>query len=196
MDMLTLPIFSLFSLDHYHYFQNVLAKYDNFFHESLAYIYIRRSITSLPGSKPVTTVFILFFVLNIQKITLWLCGLYNSEVYLDNIDNFFKTWKEQTNGFTVTPHKCGLGIEETNWLGYWFTPTGHKPSEKCISIILDHKPQTTNHKPPQTSSEWVVSLVRLMLIGSCSLDGPICSNHCLTNQVKIFCWTPEIYIAS
>ena len=77
-------------------------------------------------------------------------GLDDVEVYIDDIGIFSMDWPShvqalhrvlhhlQENGFTVTP-----SIQETDWLGYWLTPTGLNPWKKKIDAILCmHQPQT------------------------------------------------------
>ena len=65
-----------------------------------------------------------------------------SEIFIDDIGIFSNNYEEhmhhisqilkelQENGFTVNPLKCEWAVQETDWLGYWLTPTGLKPWQK------------------------------------------------------------------
>ena len=75
-------------------------------------------------------------------------GVMDADVYIDNIGCFGKSWKQhlqvleqvmtrlQDNGFSVNPRKCEWAVQETDFLGYWLTPTGLKPWRKKIDAIL------------------------------------------------------------
>ncbi len=72
----------------------------------------------------------------------------STNVYLENIVAFPITWEHhillldkilhqfEDNAFTVNLLKFKWSIQETDWLGYWITPTWLKPWHKKIDYIL------------------------------------------------------------
>ncbi len=70
------------------------------------------------------------------------------EIYIDDIACFSNSWEDhlqlldkvltilQKHNFTINPRKCEWAVQETDFLGYWLTPTGIKPWKKKIDYIL------------------------------------------------------------
>ena len=74
------------------------------------------------------------------------------EIYIDDIACFSNDWDRHLNlletvlkrlqdkGFIINPRECEWGIQETDFLGHWLTPTGIKPYPKKIKAILAMQP--------------------------------------------------------
>jgi hypothetical protein len=62
--------------------------------------------------------------------------LHELDFYINSMSIFDLLWGTQvpkldqllgwlhSNGFSVNPLKCEWGVKETNFLGYWMSPTG------------------------------------------------------------------------
>ena len=79
----------------------------------------------------------------------------SQNIYIYGIGIFSNDWdthmnsvhivldKLQKNGSTVNPLKCKWAVQETDWPGYWLTPTGLKPWSKMIQAIVSwERPKT------------------------------------------------------
>jgi hypothetical protein len=87
-----------------------------------------------------------------------LTGIYDADVYIDDVGAFSSSWQEHLNlldtilhclsdnVFAVNLLKCKWAIQEMDWLGYWLTPRGFKPWKNKIEAILhmDHPRTVTD----------------------------------------------------
>jgi RNase H-like domain found in reverse transcriptase len=83
------------------------------------------------------------------------CSFKEVDIYIGDIGVFSNDWDMhlvllshilnvlETNNLTVNPANCKWAVQETDWLGYWLTPTGLKPWKRKISAILALKQPET-----------------------------------------------------
>jgi RNase H-like domain found in reverse transcriptase len=77
------------------------------------------------------------------------------DVYIDDISIFDNSWEQHLktlekvltilnkHNYAINPFKVEWAQKETDWPGYWLTPTGLKPCKKKIDAILKlEQPQT------------------------------------------------------
>jgi hypothetical protein len=107
-----------------------------------------------------------------------------AKVYIDDICAFSNTWdhhinllriiltKLQDTGFTVNPLKCDWAVQETNWLGYWLTPSGLKPWKKKNQRC----PQNGSTKVIETTL-WLHWYGQILPRHVASLSSCTCSSH-------------------
>ena len=124
------------------------------------------------------------------------------DVYLDDVGIFSNSWDEhihhlqlvlqclQDNNFTINPLKCEWAVQETDWLGYWLTPTGIKPWKKKIDAILHLEPPTNISQ--LRSFIGAVTYYHDMYPHRSHILTPLTA---LTSSKRAFIWTPECQTA-
>ena len=125
-----------------------------------------------------------------------LAGIKDLHVYIDDIGCFSNSWEHhlallekvltrlQDANFTINPFKCEWAVQETDWLGYWLTPTALKPWKKKVEAILRmQRPQNTRDVRRFIGA---VTFYREMIPKRSDLLDPL---HELTSRTKKFEWT-------
>lgn len=120
------------------------------------------------------------------------------DTYIDDIGIFSNSWEAhlatlevvldrlQKNNFSCNPLKCEWCVKETDWLGYWLTPTGLRPWNKKIAPILAIQ-------PPKTPKELrgfigAVTFYRDMFPKRSHILAPLTAQ---SGRKKTIDWTPE-----
>ena len=125
-------------------------------------------------------------------------GIDNLVIYLDDIKITHLDWNDHLvclrlvlqrlldNVFTVNPIKCEWAVSETDFLGFWFTPTGPKPWRKKIEAILHIAPPTD--RTTVRAFCGAITFYRDIFRRRADLLAPITA---LTSKDVPFVWTPE-----
>ena len=122
----------------------------------------------------------------------------NVAPYIDDIKITDDNWEDHLaclrlvltrlleNGFTINPSKCQWAVSETDFLGFWFTPTGPKPWRKKIEAILHMAPPTDRTQVRAFCG--AITFYRDMFRRRADILAPITA---LTSKDVPFVWTPE-----
>ena len=64
-------------------------------------------------------------------------GVWTNVSFKDHIAIIYQTLQRlKQNNMKYNPLKCSWAVQETDFLGYWTTPTAIKPRKKIIEAIL------------------------------------------------------------